>query len=341
MNQGLRLYEDLLANRCNPDQDAYWPEANSILGHVSTTPQLDAFYSHATVLARYRFFDYWEPDTNDFFAAMLAIKKEAKTVDKVDRLLRLWTKAGTLLPKEQHHRDAIGEFLAHCDAASGCRLLMVAPGASKTLPPKTLTNWLQTAVSYASTRPDPSPLSFFAYHLGALDGLNDAQKEVALRHYVDASTLWTPPFSAGIKLATGHPEPARLQLAFLHRMLHAAFRQGPGSTLRAEMQTDFLEAIREWPACAESPSVLHQAQVFVLGALFERCIPGTLATLPGPWTLVQETLPLLESLHMVAWEPLQSEGVVRTLATALAPMLNPLSAQLESVPLPQDWSPSF
>ncbi len=98
MNQGLRLYEDLLTNRCNPSMNAYWPEANTIVATLTKVQQLDAFYAHATVRAHHRFFEPWEPDTNDFFASMLAAKKEAKTVDKVDMLLRLWTKAGTLLP---------------------------------------------------------------------------------------------------------------------------------------------------------------------------------------------------------------------------------------------------
>ena len=104
----------------------------------------------------------------------------------------LFRALGTLLPPEQRHSEAIGAYLSQCDVATGCRLLTFAPGASKTLPTETLDKWLETAGPYASTLPDPSPLSFFAYHHGALAGLNAAQRDAALRHCVDLPTHGVP-----------------------------------------------------------------------------------------------------------------------------------------------------
>ena len=340
MSLPLALFHDLRANRCIQNGDAYWPEADRILASMPSVKnkQLDTFGVHATSWASQHFGQPWAPETHAFFALQLRERDAQRSIEGVAALLRLWTKAGTLLPRQSYQHE-IGQYLSKCDSATGMRLLSFAPGASATLPHEIKQTWLSQAIPYAQSRSDAlnSPVSLFAYFNGGHDALNQEQKDAGLRWTVEPSTTWPPPLMAGPILANNHPEPARLQLAFLHRTLHAAFRQKdvPGAWL--ELQTAFHNTLGHWPASTCTQTMHHQTQLLVLGVLFERFVPGTLSALAGPWGPVRDLLAMVESLHALPWSPLESVPVVSELAAALMPLLKMRAEDAAPAPLPANF----
>ncbi len=339
MSRPQALLQDLRANQCMRNPGAYWPEADSILAQMPATPdkQLGTFMAHAIVWTCSRFETPWAPETHEFFALQLREKDAQRSIDGMDALLRLWTKAGALLP-EQPYQNEIGSYLSRCDVATGTRLLSFAPGAAATMAPPARRTWVRQATPYAQLRPDSpqSPLALFAYFNGRHDALTQEQRDVGLQWTVNPSKTWPPPWTAGPLLALHHPEPGRLQLAFLHRILHAAFRQQNVPAACAEFQTAFQHTVAGWPPTPCSQTVQHQTHVLVLGALFERFVPGTLGCLAGQWALVQEMLPVVESMHTLQWSPSQSEHVVSELACTLMPLLGCPPEEVATAPLPTD-----
>lgn len=340
MSLPLALFHDLRANRCIQNGDSYWPEADRILASMPSVKnkQLETFGVHATIWASQHFEQPWARETHEFFALQLREKNVQRSIEGVDSLLRLWTKAGTLLPRQSYQHE-IGRYLSTCDLATGMRLLSFAPGASATLPHETKQTWLSQAIPYAQSRSDAlnSPVSLFAYFNGGHDALNQEQKEAGLRWTVEPSATWPPPLMAGPILANNHPEPARLQLAFLHRILHAAFRQKDVPGACVELQTAFHRTVSHWPTSSCAQTMQHQTQLLVLGVLFERFVPGTLKELAGQWGPVQQLLPMVESLNALPWSPLESVPVVLGLATALMPLLKMRERDTATAPLPTDW----
>lgn len=345
MSLATDFYRDLCANCVSKDSASYWPQIHDIMNSAMVSEHADQsviFRRHLDLWLYKNPKQPWSPHTEEVFACMLAKNQAAQKITGLGELLRAWTKVGTYMPLPQYSPN-IGVFLTGCDIATAARLLMLAPNASALLPTDTQKEWTDICWAYTSvdvTRAD-TPQAVFAYLNGRHSSFTPEQERMANDALIGLHALRAIPFPWAQDMAKKHPRPEQLQAAFLRSALRLEAQPKQFGSAKDLVQNACNWVLADWLNRGLPDQPMLRAEFLLMGALLEREAPGWIdptvwqRQVPDEWALAVSTLPVLESLTGIVWDPDDPEATLLGLTPLLTAFMAPQALDLI---LPAEWS---
>lgn len=306
---------------------------------------VDAFVSDALLWAYQHPSQAWSAATESVFATVLKRKKHGTGWSCTDRLLCAWTRHSTYMPRADHH----GVLRAHMNQghANGQSKMLPLVGPLPSLlqfaPQDAQREWLEAGVDAAQNEDSLSielmALLYFHGEHNKLSRVQQREVNVALLGVRGRAPM---PFSCIEGIHGQHPNAGALQSSLLRLTLKMACNPLFFPEYQVAGKNQCREYLQPWLQKNPLPTdPILRSECLLAAAFLEQHAPEWIdpdvwkAQAPQEWAHVQAALPVLLSLHNVAWSPYDSERVVDALALLLAPTLG-LNGQ-ESAPLPALW----